>query len=312
MLLVTYGSLAIIMVASFTTFTQGQGLTGTNFRESFLLLNPKSKLGLPEESTEDWNRIWLRTKVVPNYVSNFPTNKLYVRFNNGIELRPNDTVTTGLMVSKPTLLWPTDPVDLYTVIMINADIDQSLKDNGGGRRGKRVFVHWMVSNVVEVDMDNGTTVLPYIPSLTVRDFEGQLDQNPEYKQCHLFLVYRQKSNLIVRAKPECNSKTVSDRLVYFSEFLKMNGLEGPVAGNFLRNLYTGFVTDTYLCSLSRCAGRPFPTLIQGVNSQSYCQPSLEPQGTFFKTPNDNNNNNNVQNTDNNFDSIEFIDVKDLK
>ena len=25
------------------------------------------------------------------------------------------------------MLWPTDPVDLYTVLMVNADIDQSLK-----------------------------------------------------------------------------------------------------------------------------------------------------------------------------------------
>ena len=31
------------------------------------------------------------------------------------------------MISKPTLLWPTDPVDRYTVLMVNADIDESLK-----------------------------------------------------------------------------------------------------------------------------------------------------------------------------------------
>merc|ERR1719215_1377758 len=228
-MLVTYVTLASVFILG----ASGQLSGVPEFRESFLLLNPKSNLGLPEEDTEDWNRIWVRTKVVPQYVPNLPTHRLFVRFSNGIELRPNDTITTGLMISKPTLLWPTDPVDLYTVLMVNADIDQSLKDNGGGRRrGSRVFIHWMVSNVVEVDMDKGTTVLPYIPSLTVRDFEGQLDQNPEYKQCHLFLVYRQKSNLIVREQPECNSKTVSDRLVFFNEFLKMNGLERPVAGNF--------------------------------------------------------------------------------
>jgi hypothetical protein len=81
----------------------------------------------------------------------------------------------------------------------------------------------------------------------------------------------------------------------------MNGLEGPVAGNFLNNLYTGFVTDTYLCSMSRCAGRPFPSLIQGVNSQAYCQASFQGEEKTFVTPTNTNNirtNNNPINNNN--------------
>ena len=35
-------------------------------------------------------------------------------------------------------------------------------------------------------------------------------------------------------------------------------LSGPVAGNFYFNIYSPFVTDTYLCMFSRCLGKPFP------------------------------------------------------
>lgn len=62
------------------------------------------------------------------------------------------------------------------------------------------------------------------------------------------------------------------RLVNLDTMVQQNGLLGPVAGNFIRNIYTEFVTDTFLCSLSRCSGEPFPTSLLGVNSQSFCQP----------------------------------------
>ena len=45
------------------------------------------------------------------------------------------------------------------------------------------------------------------------------------------------------------------RLINLEDMVKKNGLEGPVAGNFIRNVYTEFVTDTFLCSLSRCSGK---------------------------------------------------------
>ena len=34
---------------------------------------------------------------------------------------------------------------------------------GGRRRPARKFIHWMVANVPNVDLDAGNVVLPYIP-----------------------------------------------------------------------------------------------------------------------------------------------------
>ncbi len=69
------------------------------------------------------------------------------------------------------------------------------------------------------------------------------------------------------------------RLQELGSLVRAGGLVGPVAANFYRNVYTSFVTDTFLCSLSRCAGSPFPTSLQGINTQAHCQPSVPDTNT---------------------------------
>jgi len=226
--------------------------------------------GLPEETNVEWQSLWLKTGTVPECLPTTPDHRLFVRFSNGVQIRPNDTVTTGLMLSPPDVVWRTEPGGLYTILLVNADIDASLQP-GGRRRPSRKFVHWMVANIPNVNLDAGNIVLPYIPSLSVRHRGGSAIQDPLFSQRHLFLVYKQSSSSAKGTKPDCYKDTVKDRLINLSELVAENGLEGPVAGNFIRNVYTPFVTDTFLCSLSRCSGTPFPASLSGVNTQDYCQ-----------------------------------------
>jgi len=48
-------------------------------------------------SGEDWAEIWLKTKTAPDKVEEPPAGPMFVSFPSGAQIRPNDTVTTGLV-----------------------------------------------------------------------------------------------------------------------------------------------------------------------------------------------------------------------
>ena len=54
-------------------------------------------------------------------------------------------------------------------------------------------------------------------------------------------------------------------------YIEAYSLKGPLAGNIYLNVYTPFITDTYLCMFSRCLGGTFPGPIPGVNDGSDCK-----------------------------------------
>jgi hypothetical protein len=45
----------------------------------------------------------------------------------------------------------------------------------------------------------------------------------------------------------------------------------PTAGNFFSVRYSYDTTDRFLCIMTRCTGRPFPTTIAGVNDGNKCK-----------------------------------------
>lgn len=48
---------------------------------------------------EDWNQIWEQTGTVPDKVPGFPDDRMMVRFPSGVMVRPNDTLTSGLVIT---------------------------------------------------------------------------------------------------------------------------------------------------------------------------------------------------------------------
>ena len=45
----------------------------------------------------DWSSIWERTGTAPGVLDRAPERPLFVRFPSGIQVRPNDTITSGLV-----------------------------------------------------------------------------------------------------------------------------------------------------------------------------------------------------------------------
>ncbi len=63
----------------------------------------------------------------------------------------------------------------------------------------------------------------------------------------------------------------------YTEIASMLFLDAvPTAGNFFVVRYSFDTTDRFICIVSRCTGRPFPTLIRGVNDRPECEPDQTP------------------------------------
>ena len=88
-----------------------------------------------------------------------PPGKLLVDYPRGISIRPNDTVTTGLLWTRPRLWWRTRPGSLYTVIIVDTGI--------AALQGAQYF-HWAVVNIPELDLGAGAEVMEYIPPFQVQ------------------------------------------------------------------------------------------------------------------------------------------------
>ena len=88
-----------------------------------------------------------------------PPGKLLVDYPLGISIRPNDTVTTGLLWHRPRLWWRTRPGRLYTVIIVDTGI--------AALQGAQYF-HWAVVNIPELDLGAGAEVMEYIPPFQVQ------------------------------------------------------------------------------------------------------------------------------------------------
>ena len=93
-----------------------------------------------------------------NEIVQVPPGKLLIDYPRGISIRPNDTLTTGLLWQRPRLWWRTRPGSLYTVIIVDTGI--------AALQGAQYF-HWAVVNIPELDLGAGAEVMEYIPPFQV-------------------------------------------------------------------------------------------------------------------------------------------------
>ena len=176
------------------------------------------------------------------------------------------------LLSPPTMTWPTTPNSLYTLVLVNADISKAGLNLQLTRNS--VFVHWLVVNVPGVSIELGISIFRYIPSITYSySTSAGLNTSDNNKHKHLMLVFKQDTR-VKRNKSQasqCSKSMIKDRLSTLDTLISTYSLTELVAGNFYQNVYTPFVTDTYLCMFSRCVGYPFPAKIQGVNGRAHCR-----------------------------------------
>ena len=69
--------------------------------------------------------------------------------------------------------------------------------------------------------------------MTCEHSGGEVKKESVYSQRHLFLVYKQKINLLVETKQECYTDSVKDRFIYYSYicFAKKTYSEGEMMKN---------------------------------------------------------------------------------
>ncbi len=89
----------------------------------------------------DWPEVWTRTGTVPDVIPEAPPAPLFVSFPSaGIQIRPNDTITSGLMLQAPELSWEApDPTVLHTLIMVDVDVPPA--------GGVPHYLHYLVVNI---------------------------------------------------------------------------------------------------------------------------------------------------------------------
>ena len=115
--------------------------------------------------------------------------------------------------------------------------------------------------------------MEYVPPFAYKIDEstGTLVEDGEPLHPYVTLVYKQPGRISMTTRQNgCNPDIVNIRLGFQAELATEYGLEGPIAGNFLRQVYDKS-TDSLLCRVTRCFGAPFPAPLAGVNDGPLCQ-----------------------------------------
>lgn len=205
------------------------------------------------------------------------------------------------MFDMPTIEWPADPQCLYTLFQYDVTYDGF------------DYYNWLVTNIPGNDIAAGDTKMDYLPAflykLELDNATGTWHMN-EYPEPgrSVFLIFKQKncepidmeegiigcSRDISRLRAavsvlrcrrignhlNCMMLFLSqvgpegnDELITLSKFQTKYELEGPVAGNFIRQLYSGEVTKAFMCYMTKCQGYRFPRhkIAPGINDLPQCQ-----------------------------------------
>merc|ERR1712127_458574 len=192
-----------------------------------------------------WEEAFSNASLVPDKLPTTPPAliKMFWR-SSGVKVRPGTLALTSHMMDRPEVYYPTEPDTLYTIIMA----DNGKLDAAGNQPEGITYFHWIVENVPGTLVEDGKPLHPYVT-----------------------LVYKQPGRIsMTKRQSGCNPNIVFNRLGFQAEIATEYGLEGPIAGNFLRQVYDKS-TDSLLCRVTRCIGKPFPAPLAGVNDGPLCQ-----------------------------------------
>ena len=213
--------------------------------------------------TNEWAEQW---KQVSDVVPQAPPQKLFVEWPNNVRVQPNDTISTGLSVERPRLVWGTESNTLYTIMFFDGWSDRVLPE------GTAMF--WVVTNIPGNSVKDGNEVIEYLtPFAVAPKDDGTLEKNIlASNHPSFFLAFKQSTGRIVMEETQagCTPEIISGRVAYYTDLAEKYNLE-LVAGNYYQNPWSGFWTEQMLCNLTRCIGSPTPFPMPGVNDRPECQ-----------------------------------------
>jgi len=230
-------------------------------------------------SRSSWESLW---GGLPFYTGEIPSQELKVEFPFGYTVKTNDSTSLGLVTNRPRLSWPADPTALYTVMLVDSEIECILPQQ---------YIFWMVTNIPGSNVDLGTEVMDYVPpfSAELEDGKCQLDSTdgtiklgaPGHTM--LLMVYQQQGKISVEETRRGCSPELLTSIGNNEELARKYNLQ-LAAGNFFKVPYSGKSTDEMFCRFSKCTGESVPFLIPGLNDKKECQPRVDVMDVTLRGP----------------------------
>ncbi|KAJ0172956.1 hypothetical protein K1T71_011132 [Dendrolimus kikuchii] len=154
-------------------------------------------------------------ELVPDILNSPPESILSVIFPNGINVSEAMELTPEQVKGVPNLQWNANSNRLYTVVFCDPDAPSREAPDG------RSFLHWLVINIPDEDVDEGDTIV------------NILNSHPEPEtgfHRYVFLVYEQPEGVVFDLLP---NESFEGRVNFSVEdFASRYNLGIPVAGNF--------------------------------------------------------------------------------
>ena len=163
------------------------------------------------EVSPEWAQQW---ENVADVVPNAPPQKVFVEWPNKVRVEPNATISTGLNLGRPRLIWDAEPGALYTVMILDGWSDRVLP---------KTILFWVVTNIVGNAVDQGNEVIEYLTPFAIAPQEdGTLLKDILGSNHPMFvLVFKQNSGRIVMEETQkgCTADIFfPHRVHYYSEF----------------------------------------------------------------------------------------------
>merc|ERR1711899_561361 len=211
--------------------------------------------------------MWAQVPEIASLVSSAPPSKVFVEWPSNIRVDLNDSVGVGRMQERPRLVWPTEKGALYSVIIVDVNIERVLPKG---------FFHWAVINIPGNRIEDGNEVMEYVPPFHFKlNEDGSLVKDPkESASPMLVLVFKQEGRIwSEETHAGCDP-----------EIVERSNLE-VVAGNFFQVPWSGFWTKKMICRISLCVREQWPFPIPGVNDLPECKPREAVMDITVDSPN---------------------------
>merc|ERR1719219_2142809 len=112
------------------------------------------------EVSPEWAQQW---EQVADVVPNPPPHKVFVEWPNNVRVEPNATISTGLNLGRPRLIWDAEPGALYTVMILDGWSDRVLP---------KTIMFWVVTNIAGNAVDQGNEVIEYLTPFAIAPQEN--------------------------------------------------------------------------------------------------------------------------------------------
>merc|ERR1712012_1270526 len=183
--------------------------------------------------------MWAQVPEIAALVSSAPPSKVFVEWPSNIRVDLNDSVGVGRMQERTRLVWPTEKGALYSVIIVDVNIERVLPKG---------FFHWAVINIPGNRIDDGNEVMEYVPPFHFKlNEDGSLVKDPkESASPMLVLVFKQEGRIWSEETHAGCDPEIVERMFDYRELAEKYNLQ-VVAGNFFQKLDKRFCA-TYFVS----------------------------------------------------------------